>query len=82
MLGEGHLLRRRTFGAKNRTPCGQCVPATGVLFTACTTLDTNPYRDFGITANNAFLYYDDLDRATEFYTQTLGIEVAADYGFA
>lgn len=42
----------------------------------------NPMRAFGITANNAFLYYDDLETATTFYTQTLGLRVAADYGFA
>jgi len=40
------------------------------------------YRDFGITANNAFFYYDDLEGATRFYTEVLGIDVAADYGFA
>lgn len=42
----------------------------------------NPLQQFGITANNAFFYYDDLDRATAFYTETLGIRMAADYGFA
>ncbi len=35
-----------------------------------------------ITANNAFWYYADLEAATEFYTGTLGLNVAADYGFA
>ena len=55
-----------------------------LAFTACSTPEssTNPYRDFGITANNAFFYYDDLQAATDFYTNTLGIEIAADYGFA
>ncbi|MCG8466715.1 MAG: VOC family protein [Gemmatimonadetes bacterium] len=38
--------------------------------------------DLGITANNAFWYYADLEAATEFYTGTLGLHVAADYGFA
>ena len=42
----------------------------------------NPLESFGITANNAFLYYDDLETATKFYTETLGLRVAADYGFA
>lgn len=42
----------------------------------------NPFESFGITANNAFLYYDDVEAATDFYTQTLGLRVAADYGFA
>ncbi len=52
---------------------------------SCTRSDpgtANPYRDFGIIANNAFFYYADLDVATDFYTNTLGIDVAADYGFA
>ena len=42
----------------------------------------NPMRDFGITANNAFWYYDDVERANAFYTETLGIDLVADYGFA
>jgi len=42
----------------------------------------NPLHDLGITANNVFFYYDDLAAATSFYTDTLGIEVVADYGFA
>ncbi len=42
----------------------------------------NPLREFGITANNVFFYYDDVEQATEFYTETLGLQVAADYGFA
>ena len=36
----------------------------------------------GITANNAFFYYRDVEAATEFYTETLGIRLIADYGFA
>jgi catechol 2,3-dioxygenase-like lactoylglutathione lyase family enzyme len=55
---------------------------TLAAFMACSPPKANPYRDFGITANNAFFYYDDLDTAVDFYTQTLGIEIAADYGFA
>ena len=43
---------------------------------------TNPFREFGITANNAFFYYDDVERAAEFYTDTLGIDLVADYDFA
>lgn len=42
----------------------------------------NPQQQFGITANNAFFYYDDLERAAVFYTETLGIRLVADYGFA
>jgi catechol 2,3-dioxygenase-like lactoylglutathione lyase family enzyme len=39
-------------------------------------------RDFGIRASNLFLYYKDLDRATAFYQQTLGLELVADYQMA
>ncbi len=39
-------------------------------------------RPPGVLATNAFLYYDDLDAAWDFYTQMLGLETAADYGFA
>lgn len=39
-------------------------------------------RDFGIRASNLFLYYRDLERASRFYQQTLGLELVADYGMA
>ncbi len=35
-----------------------------------------------ILANNAFYYYEDLDGATKFYTETLGLETVSDFGFA
>ncbi len=38
--------------------------------------------DFGIQATNLFLYYRDLDKALDFYTVTLGMELVADYGMA
>lgn len=38
--------------------------------------------DFGIIANNLFLYYKDLKAAGEFYTQILGMEIVADYEMA
>lgn len=38
--------------------------------------------DFGFQANNLFLYYKDLERAVEFYSKTLGMELVADYGMA
>jgi catechol 2,3-dioxygenase-like lactoylglutathione lyase family enzyme len=41
---------------------------------------TAPARD--VVANNAFFYYADLDAAWRFYTETLGVETVADYGFA
>jgi len=39
-------------------------------------------KDFGIEATNLFLYYKDLDRATQFYTETLGLELLSDYTMA
>lgn len=39
-------------------------------------------HDFGIAATNLFLYYKDLDEATRFYTETLGLELLADYTMA
>lgn len=35
-----------------------------------------------IVANNAFYYYANLDEANRFYTEVLGLETVADYGFA
>jgi catechol 2,3-dioxygenase-like lactoylglutathione lyase family enzyme len=35
-----------------------------------------------VIANNSFFYYDDLEAASSFYTETLGFETVADYGFA
>ncbi|MFC2165733.1 VOC family protein [Acidobacteriota bacterium] len=39
-------------------------------------------KDFGIRASNLFLYYKDLNRASAFYTETLGMQLVADYGMA
>ena len=38
--------------------------------------------DFGIRASNLFLYYKDLAKAVDFYSNTLGMEVVADYEMA
>ena len=35
-----------------------------------------------VQAMNAFYYYSDVDRAWAFYTELLGFETVADYGFA
>lgn len=35
-----------------------------------------------IIANNAFFYYADVEGAWRFYTEVLGVETVADYGFA
>jgi catechol 2,3-dioxygenase-like lactoylglutathione lyase family enzyme len=43
-------------------------------------LSAAPSRD--IIANNAFFYYADLPGAWRFYTEKLGLETVADYGFA
>ncbi len=42
----------------------------------------DPYDDFGLTASNVFFYYADVEAATTFYTEILGLRVVADYGFA
>lgn len=42
----------------------------------------NPFETYGITASNAFFYYEDLEAATDFYTDVLGLQVVTDYGFA
>lgn len=41
-----------------------------------------PGESRDVIANNAFFYYSDLDGAWRFYTETLGLETVADYGFA
>ena len=38
--------------------------------------------DFGIRASNLFLYYQDPDKALDFYSNTLGMEMVADYEMA
>ena len=44
--------------------------------------DFRSMEDFGIQAGNVFLYYQDLERATDFYSRTLGLELVSDYGMA
>lgn len=39
-------------------------------------------RTPGIQAMNAFYYYDDVEAAWTFYTETLGLPTVVDYGFA
>ena len=46
----------------------------GVLHTEQTAPD--------ILATNAFYYYEDVESAWTFYTDVMGFETAADYGFA
>lgn len=56
------------------------------ILAGCTSPDQpaplNPMKEFGITASNAFFYFEDLPAASEFYTGVLGLPVVADYGFA
>ncbi|MDP6607985.1 MAG: VOC family protein [Vicinamibacterales bacterium] len=61
---------------------GSPAPAPEAEMEEASVEPTNPFREFGITANNAFFYYDDVERAAEFYTDTLGIDQVADYDFA
>ncbi len=44
--------------------------------------DFRTMQDFGIKASNVFFYYKDLDQASDFYSNTLGLEIVADYGVA
>lgn len=39
-------------------------------------------QDFGVQASNTFLYYEDLERAADFYGKILGLRELADYGFS
>jgi len=59
---------------------GRDEPAEPVATAGTAAVD--PLDAFGITANNAFFYYADVERAARFYTEVLGVQVAADYGFA
>ena len=42
----------------------------------------NAITNFGTTASNVVFYYADVEAATKFYSEVLGLRVAADYGFA
>lgn len=44
--------------------------------------DFRTLPDFGIQGTNLFMYYKDLQRAKDFYHETLGLEIISDYGFA
>jgi len=44
--------------------------------------DIDPMEQFGTTASNVFFYYSDVEAATTFYREVLGLRVVADYGFA
>jgi len=73
--------------------CGSLLPC-GVLLASCsqsprgeTEQESLPAPEAtvdapDIQATNAFYYYADLDAAWAFYTDVLGLETVADYGFA
>ena len=42
----------------------------------------DPLSAFGTTASNVFFYYADVEAATTFYREVLGLRVVADYGYA
>ena len=42
----------------------------------------DPMDDFGTTASNVFFYYEDVDAATDFYSEVMGFHLVADYGSA
>jgi predicted enzyme related to lactoylglutathione lyase/catechol 2,3-dioxygenase-like lactoylglutathione lyase family enzyme len=42
----------------------------------------NPMKNFGTIASNVLFYYSDLENATKFYNEVLGLRIAADYEFA
>jgi catechol 2,3-dioxygenase-like lactoylglutathione lyase family enzyme len=74
-----------------KRPCKLLIASLLPLFVSlpsCTGTDegatgaVNPHQQYGITANNAFVYYADVEAATRFYIETLGLQLAADYGFA
>jgi catechol 2,3-dioxygenase-like lactoylglutathione lyase family enzyme len=57
-----------------------------VLSAGCTAVENKKAEETKmppeIIANNAFFYYRDVEAAWRFYTEVLGIETVADYGFA
>lgn len=59
---------------------GYPTPYINKLLSANTAYRTLP--DFGVRASNLFLYYRDLQKAADFYTKTLGLELVADYTMA
>ena len=57
------------------------------IFFVCSSLfaqetPINPMEEFGTTASNVFFYYKDVEAATKFYSEVMGLHIAADYGFA
>lgn len=55
---------------------------TILITAACDSKKQSAISDFGLCATNLFLYYEDLQQAGEFYSNTLGMEIVADYEMA
>jgi catechol 2,3-dioxygenase-like lactoylglutathione lyase family enzyme len=53
-----------------------------VFINSCSTEEKKGLNDFGLDATNLFLYYNDLEKAGEFYSGTLGMEIVVDYKMA
>jgi catechol 2,3-dioxygenase-like lactoylglutathione lyase family enzyme len=71
------------------SPSGDSTETGGQAMTDATPVEAaavpeaiDPMSEFGTTASNVFFYYEDVEAATDFYREVLGLRVAADYGFA
>ena len=62
--------------------CGSEEPQSTLTTNSAMTAVVDPYSEIGTTASNVFFYYEDVDAATEFYNQVLGLRTITDYGFA
>ena len=65
------------------TGCGSATaPEPQTADNAASTENVDPLSQFGTTASNVFFYYADVEAATTFYREVMGLRVVADYGFA
>ncbi len=80
-MTRGSIARRTTTLAATAAICVGCEEGDSSARRSAPESGGVP-RPPGVLAMNAFLYYDDLATAWSFYTRTLGLETAADYGFA
>tara|TARA_R110000823_G_scaffold315704_1_gene450952 strand:- start:187435 stop:188733 length:1299 start_codon:yes stop_codon:yes gene_type:complete len=53
--------------------------AKGINNKIASNTDYRRLSDFGVKASNVFLYYKDLKKATEFYTEVMGLALMAEY---
>ena len=59
-----------------------CGPSDGATEDDTASMTETTMSAPDIKATNAFYYYEDVDAAWAFYTDVLGLETAADFGFA